>query len=111
MGDKLSKVAVGAVLTVHLQKFAEEVAGVVDDYNAINKAEDVEPAEKARFNDLCMKDVASLVQFLSDMVKETLARGDIPLPTTPAQEETDNSETDAAVINLAAYKANGGLLN
>ena len=104
MADKLSKEEVQAILLGHLTQFSEKVAEVVDDFHAVNGG-DLEQSEKYIFAAACMNDVGALTGVLTQFVHETLIAGGIAVPPPP------NVSTVADVIELDAYRNNGGLLN
>jgi hypothetical protein len=104
MADKLSKEEVQATLLGHLTTFSEKVAEVVDDFHAINGG-DLEQSEKYTFAAACMNDVTLLTSYLTQFVHETLIAGGIVTAPPP------DVSTEADVIELDAYRNNGGLLN
>jgi len=107
MADKLTKDEVQALIMGHLSQYAQKVAEVVDDYGKMQRERDMPQEGKLLFSDACMKDVATLTNILTKFVHEAMVEGG--LPTTPPPQAEIHSEAD--IIDLEQYRANGGLLN
>lgn len=103
MADKLTKEQVQATLLGHLTQFSEKVAEVVDDYKDMQEEQDMPQDGKLLFADACMRDVATLTGILTQFVHETLLAAGLESTPPPA--------TEADIIDLEQYRANGGLLN
>ena len=104
MADKLSKDEVAALIMGHLTQYSQRVAEVVDDYQAINGG-DLEQSEKNGFAAACMNDVAALTSILTKFVHEAMVEGGVQIEPPP------EVSTQADIIDLEQYRANGGLLN
>jgi hypothetical protein len=104
MADKLTKEEVQATLLGHLTKFSEKIAEVVDDHENFCK-ETPNEQMKLAFAFACMKDVATLTGVLTGFVHETLVAAGIETDPPPQK------VSEADVIELDAYRNNGGLLN
>ena len=104
MADKLSKDEVAALIMGHLTQYSQRVAEVVDDYQAVNGG-DLEQSEKNGFAAACMNDVAALTDILTKFVHEAMVEGGIKIEPPPVQ------PTEADIIDLEQYRANGGLIN
>ena len=104
MAEKLTKIEVSERIVGHLTQYSQRVAEVVDDFNAVNGA-DIEQSEKTGFAVACMNDVSQLTAILTQFIHETMVEAGVPVETPPTQ------STEADVIDLEQYRANGGLLN
>jgi hypothetical protein len=105
MADKLSKQDVAARITGHLQVYAEKIAEVTDDFNEMEREREMPQAGKLAFAHSCMKDVTELTNFLAKILRETMEQGGMDVPVLP------DVADEADVIELDAYRSNGGLLN
>ena len=105
MADKLSKDEVQALIMGHLTQYSQRVAEVVDDYQAIQNEREMPADGKMEFAAACMNDVAALTSILTKFIHEAMVEGGIKIEQPPAQ------STEADVIDLQQYRANGGLLN
>jgi hypothetical protein len=105
MADKLTHEQMQATLLGHLTMYSEKVAEAVDDFHAIVKDRDMPQDGKEAFAYAYMLDVSQLTDILTGMVKETLKAAGIEVPDAP------KVGTEADVIELDAYRNNGGLLN
>jgi hypothetical protein len=105
MADKLTKQQVSIRLILHLEQYAQRVAEVVDDYNAMQNEREMPDVGKREFAIACMKDVAHLTGLLTQFVKDTMDEGGIRTPDIP------NTVALPDIVALSEYKAKGGLLN
>lgn len=93
----------GVMVITHLNIFAQKVAEVVTDYHEMNANPQMSDENKDIFALACMKDIAALSDHLIGLLTECVGTTNVTAKAAPS--------TDADVIDLQAYKANGGLLN
>ena len=105
MADKLTAEQMQITLLGHLTMYSEKVAEAVDDFHAVVKDGDMPQDGKEAFAYACMLDVSQLTDILTKVVKETLQSAGVKVPDAP------QVGTEADVIELDAYRNNGGLLN
>ena len=101
----MKKEEMQATLLGHLTMYSEKVAEAVDDFHAIVKDGDMPQDGKEAFAYACMLDVSQLTDILTGLVKATLKSAGIEVPDAP------QVGTEADIIDLEQYRANGGLLN
>jgi hypothetical protein len=105
MADKLTKEDVSARIVGHLQVYAEKVAEVVDDFKNMEREREMPQAGKQAFAQACMQDIEKLTMFLAKIINETAEQVGLEVDDLP------KIATEADIIDLEQYRANGGLIN
>lgn len=93
-------------IVAHLNIFGQKVAEVVSDYRAYLADGSISDEGKNQFTVACMHDVGVLSDYLVKVLQSTMDGAGAPIDPPISQ-----ASTDADIIDLQAYKANGGLLN
>ena len=103
--EKMLSSKVAAEVVMHLNEFGRKVSEIVADYKKINEATDTSQEVKNRFAVDCMYDVAVLNDYLVEVLTKTIGGQNAFLKSVEPR------AAEADIIELDAYRANGGLPN